>query len=306
MLFHVTITHPAEDCPGRRTEDTPALIGDADRREALGQELSVTSHYLVWGAACILWAEAEHIAHGLVEAANVESVERYFVSLLPGGWAIRSLPVFSMPEQIQRVHQILALPVRPEPVEEPMAADTLEGIVVGGPAVEQADSDTVERPRPAAIDTGAVTRFVDSPSVTTSPIADEAAPSEPLTRVNDRPAFSEGSTVILEPEVQRTPVLRLVGSTGPAQGAVFEVGVAGATVGRLPQNSICLTDGRLSRQHARIDFKDGEYWLSDLGSQNGTLVNGRPVTEAYRLRGGDAVELGTSRLTVMFDSDSAE
>ena len=87
---------------------------------------------------------------------------------------------------------------------------------------------------------------------------------------------SESSTVILEPKAQRLAGLRLVASAGPAQGSVFDVGEAGATLGRLPENSICLTDGRLSRYHARIEFRDGGYWLSDLGSQNGTLVNDRP------------------------------
>ena len=88
-----------------------------------------------------------------------------------------------------------------------------------------------------------------------------------------------------------------------AQGTVFEVGPVGATLGRLPENSICLTDGRLSRHHARIEFRDGSYWLSDLGSQNGTVVNDRPLSEAHRLQAGDSIELGTSRLTVMLDPD---
>jgi ABC transport system ATP-binding/permease protein len=97
--------------------------------------------------------------------------------------------------------------------------------------------------------------------------------------------------------------MRLVAITGPAQDSVFEVGEAGATLGRLPDNSICFIDGRLSRHHARIDFRDGGYWLSDLGSQNGTLVNDHPVTEAHRLQASDSIELGTTRLTVMLDPD---
>jgi pSer/pThr/pTyr-binding forkhead associated (FHA) protein len=115
--------------------------------------------------------------------------------------------------------------------------------------------------------------------------------------------FSESTTVILDSGAQRTPGLQLVANAGPAQGSVFDVVEAGATLGRLPDNSICLTDGRLSRHHARIDFRDGGYWLSDLASQNGTLVNDRPLTEAHRLQAGDSIELGTTRLTVMLDSD---
>jgi pSer/pThr/pTyr-binding forkhead associated (FHA) protein len=114
---------------------------------------------------------------------------------------------------------------------------------------------------------------------------------------------SESTTVILGSAAQRTLGIQLVANTGPAQGSVFDVGEAGATLGRLPDNSICLTDGRLSRHHAQIDFRDGGYWISDLASQNGTLVNDRPLTEEHRLQAGDSIELGTTRLTVVLDLD---
>ena len=112
---------------------------------------------------------------------------------------------------------------------------------------------------------------------------------------------AETTTVILEPAAQRLAGMRLMANSGPAQGSMFDVGSAGATLGRLPDNSICLTDGRLSRHHARIEFREGGFWLSDLGSQNGTLVNDRPLTETHRLQAGDSIELGTTRLTVILD-----
>src|SRR5882762_9067590 len=83
MLFHVTLTHSQEDCPGRRPDDIPELIGPAERLDALGTELSVTPHSVVWGAACILWAEPRHVAYALLEAANLEAVERYVDALTP-------------------------------------------------------------------------------------------------------------------------------------------------------------------------------------------------------------------------------
>jgi len=157
--------------------------------------------------------------------------------------------------------------------------------------------------QPAVPDAGAVTRFIDrrtvmerlgSTDVNSGAVADADEPYAP----------SESSTVILEPKVQRAAGIRLIANTGPAQGSVFDVGEAGATLGRLPENSICLTDGRLSRHHARIDFRDNGYWLSDLGSQNGTLVNDHPLSEAHRLQAGDSIELGTTRMTVMLDADT--
>ena len=77
MLFHVTITHSQVDCPGRRPAETPDLIGPADRLAALGDELAVTSHSLVWGASCILWAAPEHVAYALLDAPSLDAVERY-------------------------------------------------------------------------------------------------------------------------------------------------------------------------------------------------------------------------------------
>src|SRR5258708_5318846 len=86
MLFHVTLTPGQQDCPGRRPDEPPQLTGPADRLEALSNELSVTSHSVVWGASCILWAEPEHVAYALLEAASLEAVERYIDALTPTGW----------------------------------------------------------------------------------------------------------------------------------------------------------------------------------------------------------------------------
>jgi predicted component of type VI protein secretion system len=307
MLFHVTLTHSQEDCPGRRPDETPQLTGPAERLEALGNELAVTSHSVVFGASCILWAEPEHVAYALLEAASLEAVERYIDALTPAGWVTRALPVFAVPSQLAAVRQILAAPVIP--VVQPSApvtdsgddrdtADRLEGLTraVPQPVVEPPVApQPVRAPdRPTVPDSSAVTRFVDRRTV-----LEGLGGSPPST---DSPG--ESSTVILEPKTQRAAGIRLVANTGPAQGSVFEVGEAGATLGRLPENTICLTDGRLSRHHARIDFRDDGFWLSDLGSQNGTLLNDHPLSEAHRLQAGDSIELGTTRMTVMLDADT--
>jgi len=156
-----------------------------------------------------------------------------------------------------------------------------------------------------------VTRVIDRRAILEGLASSASAPDQPevpaaAASVDEPYAPSESATVILEPKAQRLAGLRLVASTGPAQGAVFEVGEDGATLGRLPENSICLTDGRLSRHHARIDVREDGYWLSDLGSQNGTLVNDHNLTEAHRLQAGDSIQLGTTRLTVMLEADPAD
>jgi hypothetical protein len=240
--------------------------------------------------------------------------------------------VFMLPGQLAAVRNILATPAIPvvqapvpigEPVDDRDTADTLEGLTVEPepplevepPTAEPDEEPLDKRPtraipqpvappdQPAVPDAGAVTRFIDRRTVLESLASSDLQP-ESVAHDDEPYAPSESSTVILEPKVQRAVGIRLVANTGPAQGSVFDVGETGATLGRLPENSICLTDGRLSRHHARIDFRDNGYWLSDLGSQNGTLVNDHPLTEAHRLQAGDSIELGTTRITVMLDADS--
>jgi pSer/pThr/pTyr-binding forkhead associated (FHA) protein len=52
-----------------------------------------------------------------------------------------------------------------------------------------------------------------------------------------------------------------------------------------------------SRRHAEVYFEAGRYWLLDLGSTNGTFVNGVPVTNAVKLSGGDRIDIGSSTIT---------
>ena len=64
------------------------------------------------------------------------------------------------------------------------------------------------------------------------------------------------------------------------------------TVGRGGGCGIVLDDTFVSQVHARVFRRDGDVWVEDLGSRNGTLVNGQPLTTAQRLRRGDTVQFG--------------
>nr|MDQ2999383.1 clostripain-related cysteine peptidase [Chloroflexota bacterium] len=64
------------------------------------------------------------------------------------------------------------------------------------------------------------------------------------------------------------------------------------TFGRNADNTIVFAGGRASRRHAEVRRDGGEYLLSDLGSSNGTLVNGQRLTAPHRLRHGDMFEIG--------------
>jgi serine phosphatase RsbU (regulator of sigma subunit) len=70
------------------------------------------------------------------------------------------------------------------------------------------------------------------------------------------------------------------------------------TIGRSRENDVFLPDQWLSRHHAEIRMREGTPFLADLGSKNGTLLNGVRVTEECRLRAGDVVTLGEHLLTL--------
>ena len=66
-------------------------------------------------------------------------------------------------------------------------------------------------------------------------------------------------------------------------------------VGRLSTNDIVLSDPNISRRHAELRREGGRWVLVDLGSTNGTVVNGKLAKE-HVLKDGDEISFGTSRL----------
>ncbi|NDJ76584.1 MAG: FHA domain-containing protein [Chloroflexi bacterium] len=78
--------------------------------------------------------------------------------------------------------------------------------------------------------------------------------------------------------------------TGQLREFVLEEG-ATATIGRSPNNQVCIPERHVSRQHAVISFRDGIFMLSDLGSANGTFVNDMRLTDPYPLMHGDVIRL---------------
>jgi diguanylate cyclase (GGDEF)-like protein len=62
-------------------------------------------------------------------------------------------------------------------------------------------------------------------------------------------------------------------------------------LGRHPDNQACIDDDGISRFHARISIDKSKYWVEDLGSSNGTYINGRRITSC-ELSNGDTLNLG--------------
>ena len=87
---------------------------------------------------------------------------------------------------------------------------------------------------------------------------------------------------------------RLVALAGPLCGEAFPIDGSEWVVGRDPANRLSIPDRLMSRRHCTVMFANGRYHLRDLGSSNGTFVNGIPVGERVlehgdRIRAGDSV-----------------
>ncbi|MCA3163770.1 MAG: FHA domain-containing protein [Burkholderiales bacterium] len=76
------------------------------------------------------------------------------------------------------------------------------------------------------------------------------------------------------------------------------------TLGRKPQNDIVIDNIAVSAEHAVIVTLLNDSFLEDLGSTNGTFVNGQPVKKHF-LQNGDTIELGKYRLKFIADADMA-
>ncbi|MDF1702519.1 MAG: FHA domain-containing protein [Planctomycetota bacterium] len=88
---------------------------------------------------------------------------------------------------------------------------------------------------------------------------------------------------------------RLVIRAGAGLGRDQVLGVAPCVLGRDPGVDFVLEDALASRRHARITAQGGAWFLEDLGSTNGTLVNDRRITRV-QLADGDTVRIGGTAL----------
>src|SRR5947208_14550869 len=83
-------------------------------------------------------------------------------------------------------------------------------------------------------------------------------------------------------------------------GRNYPLNIGSTVIGRGDQANLRLPDVGISRRHARLDFDGSQVVLTDLGSTNGTMVNGQRVS-AVALNPGDMIQLGTTTLTFRAD-----
>jgi len=90
---------------------------------------------------------------------------------------------------------------------------------------------------------------------------------------------------------------------GSVKGRRYKLRRSPMRIGRLPDNEIHLDDDSVSRRHARIEGRDGAWYLMDVGSINGTLVNDRLVDGHVRLERDARIKIGRNVIKYLSGDD---
>jgi serine/threonine protein phosphatase PrpC len=116
--------------------------------------------------------------------------------------------------------------------------------------------------------------------------------------------FSAGNSVFEVDEVSggddgSQPYMKLRAKTGPRKGSTIDVNVNGCTMGRANDNTVCISDRELSRRHSEVIFRDGQFYVGDCGSTNGTYVQlTGPYSGDYPLNLNDHILVGRTGFSV--------
>jgi pSer/pThr/pTyr-binding forkhead associated (FHA) protein len=94
---------------------------------------------------------------------------------------------------------------------------------------------------------------------------------------------------------------QLIMRSGPTPGAAFTLEGDQITIGRDSVNEVVINDAEISRRHARLTFQGGKYVLEDLGSTNGTFVNGQRLAGPRVLKAGEVVSFG-EQIVMVFEA----
>jgi hypothetical protein len=181
----------------------------------------------------------------------------------------------------------------PSPVESAPPRDDLAEVQAALQAVNQAPDPT---PTPAP-----------APTVLLFPEAIEEVAEPPVVEAPD----AEAPVAEVPPVQASAPAAERVGDAlvltlGAPSPLTFTLAKTSANLGRGQENTIRLDDLSVSRRHARIAYRQGGYWLSDLGSMGGTWVNGTRLAAPRRIAAGEVIDIGLYRLTVSFAGGPAK
>lgn len=124
-------------------------------------------------------------------------------------------------------------------------------------------------------------------------------PKQPKVENNEHTQIFSLGTLQEQSKFSPDPRAELVVTGGIAVGMKFPLIKEVCTIGRKEGNDICLQDPNISRIHARIEQGDQDYTLVDMGSTNGTFVNGKRVIKAT-VKSGDNIKVGKTELKFQF------
>jgi FHA domain-containing protein len=116
---------------------------------------------------------------------------------------------------------------------------------------------------------------------------------EPLPASSDTVVFARPGHEVAAPDsAQRAYLLVMTEGLPPVQ---FDLGGAVISIGRASDNDVILDDPLVSRHHCQLKLQHGAYGLADLGSRNGSFVNGQQVNEVA-LGPGDRIQVGSTEI----------
>jgi pSer/pThr/pTyr-binding forkhead associated (FHA) protein len=130
----------------------------------------------------------------------------------------------------------------------------------------------------------------------------DIAPEPVGTATNVKPGgatevLASDTTIVIDTPAAKdqSATLRILLPTGD----VFdrEVTATEIQLGKGPRNDIVIADPAVSTAHAALKCDGGQYTIADLGSRNGTFVNGERIAEPHKLAHGDVIGMGLSKLT---------
>ena len=120
-------------------------------------------------------------------------------------------------------------------------------------------------------------------------------PAAEAPTVLEAPSLASAKTTMMEGPA---PVSgKLIVQSGPLANQEFPLGDS-LRLGRETDNDLVIPDGKVSRHHARIERQGTQYQITDLGSSNGTLVNGERIAAPTALADGDMLLIG--EISIMF------
>jgi pSer/pThr/pTyr-binding forkhead associated (FHA) protein/tetratricopeptide (TPR) repeat protein len=205
----------------------------------------------------------------------------------------------------------VGLPVSDGPVTEPVAVSLdgpAEGVALGfdeGQDLNMAEAPSMEEP---SQDSGAEPGGEESPDFLVSVGGESGDGDQAVAGVDlqmmesssDSPApdlsfgvvDEQGETRVVTPsQIETKPIFEFQHAEGPRAYEIVDPEIA---IGRSQNCHVVLEDKKSSRKHAILLRQEGKFLLRDLGSSNGTLVNGTRIEE-HELASGDEIQIGDTR-----------